>query len=697
MTALHDRVAGRWERCRGETCATGGGFLTGSLAALLAVIAAGPLQAQSRPSAGRGGYEYIDSVSLDLVVDVNRDLSAYRAEATFRFRARDAGAELRFLYNGIDSVAELEAIELDGRSVDRSLVQHLPDEGAFVIDGRRVALTPGAHTLRVVGPTIYRQPDDIVRFGNWHPHWNDWDEAMPVRMEVRTPAHVAAVGSGRLVSDSVMGDRRTTRWQSIGPTFWMLLTVAPYRVDRVRRGARELLIYRQDDLAGIDAEPAGDVFFQVLEFLETQIGPLQRDTFGLLVRSGLPNAMMDGVMTMSMDYYAQVRQQPDNLRPLFGHELSHLWWGGLVKARGPGALWLIESFAEYWRTLYEAASGGNPLPWDVRRRLVLSRARETGLPSLMQATHEHPVVPYQKGPHVLHMLEAEIGREALARVFRLHFARTKHGYADVAGFLGIVNELTGGDFTWFFEQWLERSTGPRLSFDSISVARRDSGFVVTGVISQSRPTYRLQLPVEVRLADGRTSTRTVQVEGESTRFRFEYRARPLELVLDPGGDVFRWSDPAELPLSFDEAWTNLERDSAVSIQAHGSWVAPAVRSAFEDLLRETVPGIRIVAREAEAPYSLIVLGAPSSSPGGEACGEEAAWTPDRWAWVRSMDGNPGRFIMGIGGDPDVWGLTNGSVPEPLPRNDNMSVRHVGETRTGSVPALPRTCVRLLAR
>lgn len=119
------------------------------------------------------------------------------------------------------------------------------------------------------------------------------------------------------------------------------------------------------------------------------------------------------------DERAHLDVSSDNL---VAHELAHQWWGDLLTCKDWGELWLNESFATYFATLWtEHDLGWDEAVWarqneandylreDARyRRSIVNYRYNT--PEQMFDGHSYP-----KGGRVLHMLRGELGEEAFWR------------------------------------------------------------------------------------------------------------------------------------------------------------------------------------------------------------------------------------------------------------------------------------------
>ncbi len=113
---------------------------------------------------------------------------------------------------------------------------------------------------------------------------------------------------------------------------------------------------------------------------------------------------------------------------LVAHELAHQWWGDLLTCKDWGEIWLNESFATYFTTLWtEHDLGWNQATWD-RHREAESYKQED------KSRYRRPIVSYRysdpsnvfdrhsypKGARVLHMLRHELGDDLFWKSIQLY-------------------------------------------------------------------------------------------------------------------------------------------------------------------------------------------------------------------------------------------------------------------------------------
>jgi len=150
------------------------------------------------------------------------------------------------------------------------------------------------------------------------------------------------------------------------------------------------------------------------------------------------------------------------------HEIAHQWWYGMVASNEFEEAWLDEGFAVFSqrRALEEKFGKRSNLIdlWGINLS-DLDFARLTYLLDLQS----DPIVKnswefrnylsynanvYSKASLVLETLRNHLGEEKMDELIREYFRRYKFKHPKTSDFIRLVNEVTGEDLTFFFEQLL---------------------------------------------------------------------------------------------------------------------------------------------------------------------------------------------------------------------------------------------------
>lgn len=281
------------------------------------------------------------------------------------------------------------------------------------------------------------------------------------------------------------------------------------------------------------------------------------------------------------------------------HEAGHQFWYGLVANNEFEEAWLDEGFNSY-HTSKAAFHALGPKAWSKRYfgftagkrtraglALVAPAAligrgvedlgdlRQTGRTDVMarrgfeyRTADAYTLNSYGKPELVLQTLEGLLGDETMTRVLRTYARRYRFAHPRTADFIAVVNEVTGQDWHWFFDETFFASGLLDHAVEvKITPARVAQGFVdgptmaATPVPAPSPAVetpsawrsdvtlLRLgetRLPVELLVEFDDGSTRRERWDGRErwTRFRYEGSARVRRAVADPDGRLALDVDPS---------------------------------------------------------------------------------------------------------------------------------------------------------
>ena len=158
------------------------------------------------------------------------------------------------------------------------------------------------------------------------------------------------------------------------------------------------------------------------------------------------------------------------------HEAGHQWWYGIVATNEFEHAWMDEGFNTFStaRTLeqflnphyYSKRYFGTFIPWafeDLPLRRDTDGNRLSGYRSAarsdVQSTPTWRYWPgtasamsYNKTALWLHTLERLLGWDTVQRIMSTYFSRWAFRHPKPEDFFAIVNEISGRDMTWFFDQ-----------------------------------------------------------------------------------------------------------------------------------------------------------------------------------------------------------------------------------------------------
>ena len=362
---------------------------------------------------------------------------------------------------------------------------------------------------------------------------------------IDAPARLAVVANGVLLSHIPQGPR--TRWEWVEehplPTYLMVLAAAEMRADTLRDtiGVTQR-VWRSPDVA--KTPPAFAEAPAIVGFYSSIVAPFPYRRLDHLQSS----TRFGGMENATEIFYADQTFRSQTMSVgLIAHETAHQWFGDAVTEQRWAELWLSEGFATYFANLYTEHSRGHDAFVGAMRRLrdeILGDEKAVARRPVIDTIETDPLQllntnSYQKGGFVLHMARRLVGDSAFFRGVRDYWWAHRDSNATSADLRAALEERSGKELGWFFDQWLRRPGYPELatgwSYDR--AARRVYLEITQGPRFGS---FRFPLVVEVTRSDGTTARATVEVPARAqsrVAVPLELAAPPRGLVLDPDADL----------------------------------------------------------------------------------------------------------------------------------------------------------------
>ncbi len=234
---------------------------------------------------------------------------------------------------------------------------------------------------------------------------------------------------------------------------------------------------------------------------------------------------------------------------LVAHELVHQWYGDLITCKDWAEIWLNESFATYFTTLWvEHDQGPDEATWQLYgeaesyfgedskryRRPIVTYRYQT--PVRMFDRHSYP-----KGARVLHMLRFVLGDEDFFKVIRHYTKKHEFTTVETSEFRIVIEEVTGQGLNWFFDQWLYHGGHPEYDVAHEWDAEQKVLQVTvkqTQKVDDLTPLFRMPIEIEIVTPDA-TIVRKVTVSKAEQTFDFALEQRPVRVCFDPADWVLK--------------------------------------------------------------------------------------------------------------------------------------------------------------
>jgi len=207
-------------------------------------------------------------------------------------------------------------------------------------------------------------------------------------------------------------------------------------------------------------------------------------------------------------------------------------------------IWLSESFAthaEYLWSIHDLGADEAALTLYEQKAAYLREAKTKFIRPIVTNKWNYPNEmfdrhTYEKGGVILNMFRELVGKDIFGKVLRT-FLET-HAYSNVttSDFFDTVQQVTGEDYAWFFDQWLLRPGHPVLD---VSHGWDDEENVLSVTIRQTQdrklgtPVYRLPIRLGITTTAGKTIEH-IWLDTEQRTFTFDVAEKPLMVHFDAG-------------------------------------------------------------------------------------------------------------------------------------------------------------------
>lgn len=149
------------------------------------------------------------------------------------------------------------------------------------------------------------------------------------------------------------------------------------------------------------------------------------------------------------------------------HETAHEWWGNAISIKDYADIWIHEGMATYSEALFFEETMGKEtyINYLYYYSLLIKNKRPMVGPTEVNYWNYKDSDPYVKGALMMHSLRISIGNDSVFfDVLKSFFTKYKHQTVTSKDFINMVNEKTGSDYSWFFNQYLYQHQPPKLEY-----------------------------------------------------------------------------------------------------------------------------------------------------------------------------------------------------------------------------------------
>jgi len=380
---------------------------------------------------------------------------------------------------------------------------------------------------------------------DWFPCKQDLeDKADSVHVNITTPFHLKGVSQGLLTATTYFPSGKVRyEWKSRYPIAYYLISIAvadyvEYNVEAHPGGLSSPIFIQNfvyDRPGCLETYREGiNVTVPIMELYCERFGPypFRDEKYGHYLwprGGGMEHQTMTGMG--NFEFY------------LVAHELGHSWFGNYVTCETWQDIWINEGFATFAGYMATEALGPEYAPGerDYRFNSALEEPDGSIFIPVAQVQNVSRIfsssLSYNKGMAMIYMMRYELQDDELFyRIFREFLARHANGTATGLDFKAVLEDLSGKDFTDFFDQWYFGAGYP-----IYGASWEQDGSQVTLHVTQhgssvQTPLFRMSMEYRLSWAGGDTTVRVFHDEAEES-YVFEVPGEVTGIEIDPENHV----------------------------------------------------------------------------------------------------------------------------------------------------------------
>ncbi|MGI8495711.1 MAG: M1 family metallopeptidase [Pyrinomonadaceae bacterium] len=489
---------------------------------------------------------YFGDVTIQLKPLRNNFNSVLLDAADMKFdsiKLESTGVDLRYVQTGEKLTVNLDkSYSPDDLLSIRLKYSAKPKKGVYFVDAAE------NHSSQV---WTQGEPEEIH---HWFPSYDYPDDKATTEQFITVPKNEVAVANGELLETVENADGTKTfhyKMPVVHSVYLTSFSVGKYsRIeDKYKNIPLGYYVYPGRENIGKDAFGKTPDMMRVYESLTGVAFPYNKYDQTIVARFNFGGMENISATTMADTEIFAVSFMPNEIIDLVSHELAHSWFGDLVTCQNWSELWLNEGFATYMEAAYREKVFGRK---DYLRKIEEDADRAIAYDLTHRPRHalfNISAVPddslfdtttYQKGGAVIHMLRETVGEANFWKAINIYLNRHKFANVRSTDLKKAMEEVSGMDLNWFFNQWVYKGGFPQIS---VKQSYNPSAKQLTLTVFQTQQAdavtpsaFMLPLEISVATASG-SKIEKLEIKDRTQTFSFKVDGKPSKIYFDPNEKI----------------------------------------------------------------------------------------------------------------------------------------------------------------
>jgi aminopeptidase N len=389
---------------------------------------------------------------------------------------------------------------------------------------------------------------------NWFPCWDKPSDKALSDLTAKVPVGVLFGSNGSLQDSTVYGDSLYYHWvnhDSIATYLMVMTSKVGYNLDVVYwpmlTDSTKKIPMRFYYNTGENPVPMENIICDMTSFYSTLFGvhPFEKNGFAALNNQfpwgGMENQTLTSICPNC--WYSS----------LISHEFAHQWFGDMISPGTWADIFLNEGFATYCEALWDEHVYGytqykSDVVSDANDYLSSNPGWAIYNPSWAITTPNvntlfNYAITYEKGACVLHMFRYTVGDSLFFASIKSYATDTvnfKYKNAVIPDFITKMNQTSGQNLNWFFNEWLSEPNHPVYANIYNFINNGNGTWTVNFTTNQSQtnaPFFQMPIQLQVKFSGGSDTMVKVMNNSNNQLFSFTFNKQPDSLKFDPNDEI----------------------------------------------------------------------------------------------------------------------------------------------------------------
>lgn len=373
----------------------------------------------------------------------------------------------------------------------------------------------------------------------WFPTIDELNQKTSQELYMTVPSEYVTLSNGVLVKQTQNNDNtRTDYWKQTlkHAPYLFFMGVGDFAVIKDKWKNIPVDYYVEHEYAPYAQEIFGNTPEMMTFFSELFDYPYPWDKYSqMVVRDYVSGAMENTGAVVHLDRAQQKHGQlvdENTWEDVIAHELMHHWFGNLVTSESWPNLSMNEAFANYSEYLWREYKYGKASADEHRFEDLQSYFADVNFNKdlvrfdyeKVQDMFDH--VTYNKGGYILHMLRSYLGNDAFFAGLQKYLKDNQYGKAEAHQLRLAMEEVSGRDLNWFFNQWFYGHGHPKMHV----IVEKNATTATVHIKQNQKPLFEFPFAIDV-YENGKAKRHQVWVEKKTVNtFKFKTN-KEADLVL----------------------------------------------------------------------------------------------------------------------------------------------------------------------